>query len=146
MRDNNLFFHRGEGLAENQQIVLNKESTVVVIDGNNEFVIHNVRKIEIKSSDGKNVKITLGPQVAFVSSNTKIAINEIKDKIYIEMLNSEEQLDKYTNVVNAQEARGIINYIMEYTPDQYSIEALLAQPLENLRKLKESMDDMANCY
>ncbi len=62
------------------------------------------------------------------------------------MLNSEEQLSKYASIVNNQEANGLIDYIRENAPDLYTIEALMVQPIEELRKLKESMDDMANCY
>jgi hypothetical protein len=146
MRSNNLYFNSGEGKMENQQIVLNGARTVTVIDGSTEFFVNNVRKIEIKAIEHSKIKISLGPQVAFVSDNKKIVINEENDSVCIEMLNSQEQLSKYTNVVNNQEAHGIIDYIQEYAPDLYTFEALLAQPIEELRKLKESMDDLANCY
>lgn len=146
MKCNNLFFHNGESLLEKQQIMLDRESTVNVIDGHNEFTVHNVKKIEIKTIEHGKVKITLGQQVTFISPNGKIAINKVKDKVYIEMLNSEEQLAKYANIVNTQEAHGIIDYILEHTPDLYSIDTLSAKSLEELRKLKESMDDLANCY
>lgn len=131
---------------ENQQIVLSKETTVAVVDGNNEFQIENVKKIEIKSAEQGKVRICLGPQVAFLSSNKKIVINESADKIYIEMLNTDEQISKNVNLVNEQQAKGLIDYIMEYAPDLYSRESLFTQSLEELRKLKESMDDLANCY
>jgi hypothetical protein len=62
------------------------------------------------------------------------------------MLNSEEQLSKYMNIVDAQKARGLIDYILEYAPDMYSIENLQSQSLLELIKLKQSMDDLANCY
>jgi tetrahydromethanopterin S-methyltransferase subunit B len=146
MRNNNLYFNSGESKIENQQIVLNGPRTVSVVDGGNEFVIENVKKIEIKVAEHNKVKISLGPQVTFISDNKKIVINEEKDKIFIEMLNSEEQLSKYTNVVNNQEANGLIDYIREYAPDLYTLDALKLQPIEVLRKLKESMDDLANCY
>jgi len=146
MRSNNLFFYCGDGLMENQQIVLNNERTVAVIDGASEFEIQNVKKIEIKSIEHGKIKICLGPQVSFVSNNKKIVINESKDKICVEMLNSEEQLSKYVKLVNAQRAQGLIDYILEYAPDLYTAENLQAQSLEELSKLKESMDDLANCY
>lgn len=146
MKNNNLFFYCGEGKMENQQIVLSKETTVAVVDGSNEFQVENVRKIEIKSTEQGKVKICLGPQVAFLSANKKIVINEYADKIYIEMLNTDEQMSKYTTLVNAQQAKGLIDYIMEYAPDLYSRESLFAQSLEDLRKVKESMDELANCY
>lgn len=131
---------------ENQQIVLNGLRTVAIISGGNEFLIENVRKIEIKAAEQNKVKISLNPQVSFISDNKNIVINEIKDKVFIEMLNSEEQLSKYASIVNNQEANGLIDYIRENAPDLYTIEALMVQPIEELRKLKESMDDMANCY
>lgn len=146
MRNNNLFFYCGEGKMENQQIVLNKETTVQVIDGNNEFQVENVKKIEVKSAEQGKVRVSLGAQVAFLSSNKKIVINESADKICIEMLNTDEQMTKYTSLVNDQQAKGLIDYIMEYAPDLYSKENLFAQSLEELRKVKESMDDLANCY
>lgn len=145
MRSNNLFFYNGEGLMPNQQIVLNGEKTVTVIDGDNEFAVQNIRKLEIKSDHNK-IKIILSPQVTFVSANKKIVINEHNDKVHIEMLNSEEQLLKYIGIVNNQEALGLIDYIREYAPGLYTLEALLAQPIDELKKLKESMDDLANCY
>jgi tryptophan synthase beta subunit len=146
MRSNNLFFHCGEGFLENQQIFLSNEGTVTVIDGENEFVVQNVRKIDIKSIEQGKVKISLGPQVTFVSSNRRIVINDVKDKVFIEMLNTEEQLTKYMDIVDAQKARGLIDYIVEYAPGMYSLESLQAQSLKELVILKESMDDLANCY
>lgn len=146
MKRNNLFFYSGEGLLDSQQIVLNGERTVTVIDCGNEFEVQNVRKIEIKPTEQSKIKLHLGPQVAFVSSNKRVVINEEKDGIYIEMLNSQEQLSKYTSIVNAQEAQGLINYIREYAPGLYSDERLHNQSLQDLRKLKENMDDLANCY
>ena len=146
MRNNNLYFYSGQGRMENQQIVLNGLRTVAIISGGNEFLIENVRKIEIKAAEQNKVKISLNPQVSFISDNKNIVINEIKDKVFIEMLNSEEQLSKYASIVNNQEANGLIDYIRENAPDLYTIEALMVQPIEELRKLKESMDDMANCY
>ena len=146
MKSNNLFFYCGEGFLDNQQIVLNSERAVTVIDGENEFQVQNVRKIEVKSGEQNKIKITLGPQVTFVSSNTKVVINEAQNGITIEMLKSQEQFSKYLRMVHAQEAQGLINYIMEYAPGLYTTEKLYSQPLEELRKLKESMDDLANCY
>lgn len=131
---------------ESQQIFLNNEGTVIVIDAENEFEVHNVKKIDIKSIEHGKVKISLGPQVTFVSSNQRIVINEAKDKVCIEMLNSEEQLSKYMNIVDAQKARGLIDYILEYAPDMYSKENLQTQSLQELIRLKQSMDDLANCY
>ncbi len=146
MKSNNLFFYSGEGLLDSQQIVLNGEKTVTVMDCGNEFQVQNVRKIEIKPTEQSKIKLHLGPQVAFVSSNKKLVINEEKDDIYIEMLSSQEQLSKYTSIVNAQEAKGLINYILEYAPGVYSPDKLNMQSLQDLRKLKENMDDLANCY
>ena len=146
MRSNNLFFHCGEGFLESQQIFLNNEGTVTVIDAENEFIVHNVKKIDIKSIEKGKVKISLGPQVTFISSNQRIVINENKDSVCIEMLNSEEQLSKYMNIVDAQKARGLIDYVLEHTPDMYSRENLEGQSLQELIKLKQSMDDMADCY
>lgn len=131
---------------ENQQIVLNNECMVTVLDCSNEFMVQNVKKIEIKAAEQGKIKISLGPQVTFISANKKIVINEAKDCICIEMLNTEEQLSKYAKLVNAQEARGLIDYIREYAPDLFSLDNLQTQSLEDLRKLKESMDDLANCY
>lgn len=145
MRSNNLFFYDGEGLMANQQIVLNGERTVTVIDGDNEFVVQNIKKLEVKSDHNK-IKIILSPQVTFVSTNKKIVINEHNDKVNVEMLNSEEQLSKYISIVNNQEALGLIDYIREYAPGLYTLDALLLQPIDELKKLKESMDDLANCY
>ncbi len=56
---NILFFYCGEGSMENQQIVLNNESTVTVVDGENELVIQNVRKIELKLSEHGKIKFFL---------------------------------------------------------------------------------------
>ena len=145
MRSNNLFFYDGEGSMTNQQIVLNGERTVTVIDGDNEFVVQNIKKLEVKSDHNK-IKIILSPQVTFVSANKKIVINEHNDKVNVEMLNSEEQLSKYVSIINNQEALGLIDYIREYAPDLYTLEALLLKPIDELKKLKESMDDLANCY
>ena len=145
MRSNNLFFYDGEGSMTNQQIVLNGERTVTVIDGDNEFVVQNIKKLEVKSDHNK-IKIILSPQVTFVSANKKIVINEHNDKVNVEMLNSEEQLSKYVSIINNQEALGLIDYIREYAPDLYTLEVLLLKPIDELKKLKESMDDLANCY
>lgn len=146
MKNNNLYFYSGEGSMENQQIVLNGAREVSVVDGDNEFFVGNVKKIEIKAVEHNKIRIKLDSQVTFVSANKKIVINEENDKVFIEMLNSEEQLSKYINVVNNQEAHGLIDYIQEYAPNLYTLDALLTQPIEELRKLKESMDDLANCY
>jgi hypothetical protein len=146
VRSNNLFFHCGKGFLESQQIFLNNEGTVTVIDAENEFVVQNVKKIDIKSIENGKVKISLGPQVTFISSNQRIVINETKDKVCIEMLNSDEQVSKYMNIVDAQKAQGLIDYVLEHTPDMYSRENLQAQSLQELIKIKQSMDDMANCY
>jgi hypothetical protein len=146
MRSNNLFFHCGEGFLESQQIFLNNEGTVTVIDAENEFVVQNVKKIDIKSIENGKVKISLGPQVTFISSNQRIVINETKDKVCFEMLNSDEQVSKYMNIVDAQKARGLIDYVLEHTPDMYSRENLQTRSLQELIKIKQSMDDMANCY
>lgn len=146
MKNNNLFFYNGEGLLDSQQIVLSGEKTVTVVDCGNEFQVQDVGKIEIKPTEQSKIKLHLGSQVAFVSSNKKLVINEEKDGIYIEMLNSDEQLSKYTGIVNAQEAQGLINYILEYAPGVYSPDKLYNQSLQDLRQLKEHMDDLANCY
>lgn len=131
---------------ENQQIVLSKDTMVTIVDGDNELHVDSVKKIEIKTDDHSKIKISLSPQVTFFSTNKKIVINEIADKIYIEMLNSDEQLSKYADLVKAQKAKGLIDYILEYAPDIYTNEYLVVQSLDELCKVKESMDDLANCY
>lgn len=131
---------------EKQQIVFNQEKSVSILDGCNEFIVTNVRKIEIESLESSKLKINIGAQVTFISSNKKIVINQEKDSIVMEMLNSEEQLDLHAKAVDAQEARGLIDYILQNAPDVFVLDNLLNQPLEELRKLKESMDDLANCY
>lgn len=146
MKNNNLFFYSGEGRLENQQIVLNGETSVVVVDGNNEFLVENIKKIDIKCVEKGKVKIVLSPEIAFLSDNKKVVINETGGKVFIEFLNSDEQLIKYTDMVNAQKAKGIIDYILEYAPDLFSKESLLSKSLDELHKVKESMDDLANCY
>ncbi|MDF2519912.1 MAG: hypothetical protein K0R84_540 [Clostridia bacterium] len=146
MKNNNLFFYSGEGRLENQQIVLNGETSVVVVDGNNEFLVENIKKIDIKCVEKGKVKIVLSPEIAFLSDNKKVVINETGGKVFIEFLNSDEQLIKYTDIVNAQKAKGIIDYILEYAPDLFSKESLLSKSLDELHKVKESMDDLANCY
>lgn len=146
MRNSNLFFCSGDGKMENQQIVLNSECSVVVVDGDNEFLVENVKKIDVKTVENDKVKISLGPQVTFVSKNKKMVINQSQRNICIEMLSTEDQLEKYTQLVNTQEAYGLIDYIAENAPDLYSRDDLMKHSLEDLRKLKESMDDLANCY
>jgi hypothetical protein len=146
MRSKNLYFNSGEGKLDNQQIVLSGARSVIFIDGSNEFQIDNVRKIEIKEIEHNKMKIKLDSNFTFISCNKNIAINEDDDIVFVEMLNTEEQLAKYTKIVNNQEAHGLIDYIKEHAPDLYSLEALMTKPLDELRKLKESMDDLANCY
>lgn len=146
MKKNNLFFYIGEGKMENQQIVLSKNTMVAIVDGDNELLVDSVKKIDIKTDEQGKIKISLNPQITFLSTNKKIVINEIADKIYIEMLNSEEQLSKYTSLVNAQKAKGLIDYILEYAPNLYTKEYLIEQSLDELCNVKESMDDLANCY
>lgn len=131
---------------ENQQIVLSKNAMVAIVDGDNELLVDSVKKIDIKTDEQGKIKISLNPQITFLSTNKKIVINEIADKIYIEMLNSEEQLSKYTSLVNAQKAKGLIDYILEYAPNLYTKEYLIEQSLDELCNVKESMDDLANCY
>lgn len=146
MKKNNLFFYIGEGKMENQQIVLSKNAMVAIVDGDNELLVDSVKKIDIKTDEQGKIKISLNPQITFLSTNKKIVINEIADKIYIEMLNSEEQLSKYTSLVNAQKAKGLIDYILEYAPNLYTKEYLIEQSLDELCNVKENMDDLANCY
>lgn len=146
MKNNNIFFYIGEGKMENQQIVLSKETIVTIVDGDNEMLVDSVKKIEIKIDDKDKIKISLNPQVTFFSTNKNIVINEVSDKIYIEMLNSDEQLSKYTDLVNTQKSKGLIDYIVEYAPNLYTKENLVSKSFDELCKIKESMDDLANCY
>lgn len=146
MINNNLFFYKGEGKIESQQIALTGERTVVIRNEGSELVVDDIRNIEISHMYGNMVKIKIGPKVTYYPLNKKVAVNDTEGKIIINILRTEEEIKEYETMVDAQIARGLKDYIHEHVPNLYSYESLNSKNLSELKEIKEKMDDLANSY
>lgn len=146
MKSKNLFFYEGDDAIHCKQIALRSERTVIVKDADSRFIVEHVKDIEINSRDNAGVTIKLRPDALFYTVNKKIAINDNGENITIEVINSEESMNELKEMVNEQEAQGLINYITENVPDLYTSEKLHQKTLTELKEIKESMEDWANSY
>lgn len=143
---NNLFFHNGQGIFEDRQVMFNGEKKVIVRDACSEVEIRDVKTIKVKYNVDNSITIEIGSNAVFHSRNKRIVVNDNKDNIIIEILDTHEQVKKYQQMVDEQEARGLINYIHENAPDLYESKKLEQMSLDELKKIKEGLDELANSY
>ncbi|MHB1394751.1 MAG: hypothetical protein ACYCYE_17130 [Clostridia bacterium] len=146
MSSNNLFFYKGEGKIDNQQLALTSERTVVIRNEGSELVVDDIRNIEINHMYGNRVKIKIGPKVTYYPLNKKIAVNDTEGKIIINIVRTEEEMKEYETMADSQIAKGLIDYIHEHAPNLYAKESLNQKTLSELKEIKEQMDDLANMY
>ncbi len=146
MSSNNLFFYKGEGKIDNQQLALTNERTVVIRNEGSELVVDDIRNIEISHLYGNRVKIKIGPKVTYYPLNKKIAVNDTEGKIIINIVSTEEEMAEYETMADSQMAKGLIDYIHENVPNLYTKESLSQKTLKELKEIKEQMDDLANMY
>ena len=146
MSSNNLFFYKGEGKIDNQQLALTSERTVVIRNEGSELVVDDIRNIEINHMYGNRVKIKIGPKVTYYPLNKKIAVNDTEGKIIINIVRTEEEMKEYETMADAQISKGLIDYIHEHAPNLYAKESLNQKTLRELKEIKEQMDDLANMY
>jgi hypothetical protein len=146
MSSNNLFFYKGEGRIENRQLALVGEKTVAIMNEGSELVVDDIRNIEISHMHGNKVKIKIGPKVTYYPLNKKFAINEIEGRIIINIVSTEEEMKEFEVMADAQLAKSLRDYIHEHVPNLFTIEALSQKSLNELREIKEKMDDLANSY
>lgn len=142
----NLYFYNGEGKCKNQQIALNNPKTVLIKDSNSEFIVEDIKGIEVRCCDERRTKIKLDYKITFYSDNKKIAITDKEGYIIIQVVDSEEQLKEFASMVMEQEAHGLIDYILDNAPELYTEEKLSQKTLEELKQIKEELDDLANSY
>ncbi len=124
MSSNNLFFYKGEGKIDNQQLALTNERTVVIRNEGSELVVDDIRNIEISHLYGNRVKIKIGPKVTYYPLNKKIAVNDTEGKIIINIVSTEEEMAEYETMADSQMAKGLIDYIHENVPNLYTKESL----------------------
>ncbi len=146
MISNNLFFYKGEGRIENRQFALTGEKTVAIMNEGSELVVDDIRNIEISQTHENKVKIKIGPKVTYYPLNKKFAISEVGGRIIINIVSTEEEMKEFEVMADSQLAKSLRNYIHEHVPNLYSIEALNQKSLDELREIKENMDDLANNY
>lgn len=146
MSNNNLFFYKGEGTIEKQQFALTGDRTVVIKNEGSELVVDDIRNIEISHMYGNRVKLKIGPKVTYYPLNKKIAVNDNEGKIVISIVRSDEEIQEYESMADAQLAKGIMDYIHEHLPNLYTRESLSQKTLTELKEIKEKMDDLANMY
>lgn len=144
--EKNLYFYNGEGKCKNQQIALNNPKTVLIKDVNSEFIVEDIKNIEVRCCDEYRSKIKLDHKITYYSHNKKIAITEKDSFIAIQVVNNEEQLKAFEAMVLAQEAQALIDYILENAPELYTKEKLSQKTLDELKQIKEELDDLANMY
>jgi len=146
MSNNNLFFYKGEGKIDSQQLALTGERTVVIRNEGSELVVDDIRNIEISHMYGNRIKIKIGPKVTYYPLNKKIAVNDTEGIITINIVGTEEEIMEYETMADAQVAKGLKDYIHEHVPNLYSMESLNEKNLSELKQIKEQMDDLANSY
>ncbi|KUO73797.1 MAG: hypothetical protein APF77_17080 [Clostridia bacterium BRH_c25] len=146
MSNNNLFFYKGEGKIESQQLALSSERTVIIRDACSELVIDGIRNIEISHKFGNRLRLKIGPKISFYPLNKKIAINDTEGSIIITIIDTEEQLREFETIADEQTAKALKDYIHENVPNLYTKESLNQKNLNELREIKENMDDLANSY
>lgn len=146
MTGNNLFFYKGEGKIESQQLALTSERTVVIRNEGSELVVDDIRNIEISHMYSNKVKIKIGPKVTYYPLNKKIAVNDDDGKIIINIVSTEEEMNEFVEMADAQVAESLRAYIHEHVPNLFSAEALNDKSLSELKEIKEKMDDLANSY
>ncbi len=144
--EKNLYFYNGEGKCKNQQIALNNPKTVLIKDVNSEFIVEDIKNIEVRCCDEYRSKIKLDHKTTYYSHNKKIAITEKETFIAIQVVNNEDQLREFESMVIAQEAHGLVDYILDNAPELYTQEKLAEKTLEELKLIKEELDDLANSY
>lgn len=146
MSNNNLFFYKGEGKIESRQLALTSERTVVITNEGSELVVDDIKDIEISHMYGNSLKIKIGPKVTYYPLNKKIAVNDTDGKIVINIVRTNEEMKEYETMADEQLANSLRDYIHEHVPNLYTIESLSKKDLSELKKIKEKMDDLANCY
>jgi hypothetical protein len=146
MSNNNLFFYKGEGKIDNQQLALTSDRTVAIRNEGSELLVDDIRNIEISHMYGNRVKIKIGPKVTYYPLNKKIAVNDTEGKIIINIVSTVEEMAEYETMADGQIAKGLIDYIHEHAPNLYTKESLNQRTLSQLKEIKEQMDDLANMY
>lgn len=146
MSSNNLFFYKGEGKIESQRLALTSERTVVIRNEGSELVVDGIRNIEISHMYANSVKIKIGPKVTYYPLNKKIAVTDTDGKIIISIVRTDEEMKEFETMADAQEAKGLMDYIHEHVPNLYTKEGLDQKNLSELKEIKEKMDDLANSY
>ncbi|HYF83780.1 MAG TPA: hypothetical protein VEB00_12215 [Clostridia bacterium] len=146
MSSNNLFFYKGEGKIEGQQLALTSERTVIIRNEGSEVVVDDIWNVEISHMYGNRVKIKIGPKVTYYPLNKKIAVNDTEGKIIINIVNTDEEIAEYETMADSQMAKGLVDYIHEHAPNLYAKESLNQKTLNQLKEIKEQMDDLANMY
>jgi len=146
MSSNNLFFYKGEGKIEGQQLALTSERTVVIRNEGSELVVEDIKNIEINHMYGNRVKIKIGPKVTYFPLNKKIAVNDTEGKIVINIVRTDEEMKEFETMADAQVAKGLVEYIHEHAPNLYAKESLSQKTLSELKEIKDQMDDLANMY
>lgn len=141
-----LFFYKGEGKIDNQQLALTGERTVVIRNAGCELVVDDIRNIEISHLYGNRVKIKIGPKVTYYPLNKKVAVNDTEGKIIINIVSTEEEINEYETMADSQIAEGLIDYIHENVPNLYTKENLNKKTLRELKEIKDQMEDLANMY
>lgn len=146
MSSNNLFFYKGEGKIEGQQLALTRERTVVIRNEGSEVVVDDIWNVEISQMHGNRVKIKIGPKVTYYPLNKKIAVNDTEGKIIINIVPTDEEMVEFETMADAQVAKSLVEYIHENAPNLYTKESLNQKTLGELKVIKEQMDDLANMY
>ncbi len=146
MSSNNLFFYKGEGKIEGQQLALTSERTVVIRNEGSELVVDGIWNVEISHMYGNRVKIKIGPNVTYYPLNKKIAVNDTEGKIVISIVGTDDEMAEYETMADAQVAKGLIEYIHEHAPNLYAVESLSKKTLSELKEIKDQMDELANMY
>ena len=146
MSNNILFFYKGEGKIDSQQLALTGERTVVIRNAGCELVVDDIRNIEISHLYGNRVKIKIGPKVTYYPLNKKVAVNDTEGKIIINIVSTEQEINEYETMADSQIAEGLIDYIHENVPNLYTKEGLTQKTLSELKEIKEQMEDLANMY
>lgn len=146
MGNKNLFFYKGEGKIESRQLALNSERTVVIRDACCELVAEGIRNIEISHISDSRIKIKIGPRLSFYPLNKKIAINDYEGDIVITIIDNDEQMKEFELITDKQAAKALKDYIHEHLPNLYTRESLDSKDLNELREIKEKMDELANSY
>ncbi|MFZ5354627.1 MAG: hypothetical protein ACOZCL_18140 [Bacillota bacterium] len=146
MNNERIYFYNGDVLKSKQQLNLNEKKAVVIKDIDTEICIDDVKNIEIEIRHEGKIALSLTSKATITFENKRIVIHDREKAVLIAVINSEEEMQKYNDIISKHNYYELVDYIMEYSPNLFEKEKLEQMTIEELQEIKEKVFELANSY